>query len=398
MARDLVGWDTLTKYDEVVFANDSCYLVQPLDETFARMDEKSCAWWGLHATKGTAATRPFQPFPATGDVLNIDAIKSDLLDQFEYDPIYDFHIGSYFIAFRNDIINDERFQRVVNSIHAERRKMNIIFKYEVGLTHFLIGHGYEFSTWSQTVKKSHPVYTDVAFDLLKEGFPLFKRFMLAENPYKVSSLAYWKSALTQANSLTSISQIEDNYLRVSNARKLYQNFNIIEDNVLPQAPMVNAEFQRYDDETPKYDHHWGFPVCPYDHTLSDNSRAVFECVKDDPKITKVIFTRGRTVQPGGVNVICVPLESLEGQTYLARCRNLFVRHSAQASLEWPISAVRHNIINLWHDIPLKQIENASLDIKEQRETREVERDQLRAIISASEVDRLAIAASYSTET
>ena len=394
LARDLVGWKKLAKYDEVVFANDSCYLVQPLAETFARMAEKSCAWWGLQATKGVAATRPTQRFPASDGVLDIDHIRDTLLDQFEYDPVYDFHIGSYFMAFRGSVIKDVRFQRVINAIQPEKRKHSIVIKYEVGITHFLIGCGYEFGTWAQTVTQQHPVYTDVAFDLLAEGFPLFKRFMLAENPYKVSAMAYWKVALTQAGSLTSIAQVEDNYLRVSNAEKIYRNLNIIKDGEDVEPPMGAGAFLAYDKVTPKYDNFWGFPVCVYDHTLSDNSRAVFECIKDDPKITKVVFTRGRTVNPGGVNVIVVPLKTLEGQIYLARCRNLFVRHGPKANLEWPVSADHHNIINLWHGIPLKRIGMASLDLGDQRAERVLDNRQLRAVICASDVDRLAMSAAY----
>ncbi|MFT5797609.1 MAG: CDP-glycerol glycerophosphotransferase [Candidatus Azotimanducaceae bacterium] len=394
LARDLVGWDKLAEYDEVIFANDSCYLVQPLEKVFSDMAQKSCAWWGLQATKGIYSTRAYQPFPTIDGVVSVDEIKADLLDQFECDSIYDFHIGSYFVAFRKNVVKDERFQRVINGIQSEKRKLSIVLKYEVGLTHFLIGHGYEFDTWVQTVTIMHPVYTDVAFDLLKDGFPLFKRYMLAENPYKISSIAYWKAAISDANSLTSLTQIEDNYLRVSNADKLYRNFNIMVNSVLPDPPMGHAEFQQYDQTTPKYDHYWGFPVCVYSHTFSDNCRAVFESIKDDPSITKVIFTRDRTIMPGGVNVICVPLKSREGQVYLARCRNLFVRHGPRANLEWPISAERHNIINLWHGIPLKRIGIASLDQQEKIGSRKSDNNELRAIISASEVDRLAMTAAY----
>ena len=50
LARDLVGWDVIEQYDELLLANDSCYLVQPFDQVFARMDATACDWWGLQAT------------------------------------------------------------------------------------------------------------------------------------------------------------------------------------------------------------------------------------------------------------------------------------------------------------------------------------------------------------
>ena len=42
-ARDL-------RDDEVVLANDSCFLVRPLDDVFAEMDRRACDWWSLQAT------------------------------------------------------------------------------------------------------------------------------------------------------------------------------------------------------------------------------------------------------------------------------------------------------------------------------------------------------------
>ena len=52
---------------------------------------------------------------------------------------------------------------------------------------------------------------------------------------------------------------------------------------------------RLEDSTrhPKFDHWWAFPVCAYDHTLAGNERAVFEEVRDDPSIKKIVLTRSR---------------------------------------------------------------------------------------------------------
>ena len=56
LARELVGWDALAAYDEVLLVNDSCWLLRPLDEVFARMDARPGDFWGLQVT-----ARRFEP-------------------------------------------------------------------------------------------------------------------------------------------------------------------------------------------------------------------------------------------------------------------------------------------------------------------------------------------------
>ena len=34
----------------MILANDSCFLVRPLDDVFAEMDARPCDWWSLQAT------------------------------------------------------------------------------------------------------------------------------------------------------------------------------------------------------------------------------------------------------------------------------------------------------------------------------------------------------------
>ena len=71
--------------------------------------------------------------------------------------------------------------------------------------------------------------------------------------------------------------------------------------------------------TPKFDHWWAFPVCAYDHTFAGNELAVFDDVRDDPSIKKIVLTRSRPVEATGENVpVVVPLDSAEGQFYLLR--------------------------------------------------------------------------------
>ncbi len=393
LARDLVGWDVIETYDEMILANDSCYLVRRLEDTFATMAARPCAWWGLQATKGLASTMHQNRIPEDTP-LSIKEIKEKYLDLFEQDPIYDFHVGSYFLVFRKDVINDPGFRRIVNNIGQETNKLRIIRKYEIGLTRFLVGKGYEFDTLVDTVTKQHPIFTDRAFDLIDEGFPLLKRYLLTENHYKVKGLAQWKSRVKQANPEADVAAFERNLHRTGDALKLYNNFHIGQNPTLSREPRNHEEMRSEDLTTPKYDHWWVFPVCAYNHLLSDNTRAVFERVKTDPAIKKIILTRSVHIEADGANVVIVPLHSYEGQSYLLRARQVFLRHGVRSNIAYPVSSDLHNFYNLWHGIPLKRIGYTSLDQAANLDDRAAENERLKSVIASSDVDRLAMTASF----
>ncbi|MEP3394133.1 MAG: CDP-glycerol glycerophosphotransferase family protein [Litoreibacter sp.] len=393
LARDLVGWDVIETYDETIFANDSCYLVHSLEDTFNTMAERPCAWWGLQATKGLISTN-HQNKIAEDQPLTIEDIKSTHLDLFETDPTYDFHVGSYFLAFRKDVINDAGFRRVMDNVGEETNKLRIIRKYEIGITRFLIGNGYEFDTLVSTVTKQHPIFTERAFDLIDEGFPLLKRYFLTENHYKIEGLAQWKMRVKRANPDVDVAMFEKNLYRVGNATKLYNNFHIAQNPILSRPPRSHAVMRSEDLATPKYDHWWAFPVCSYSHLFSDNTRAVFERVKNDPTIKKIILTRNNHIDVDGVNVVVAPLHSYEGQSYLLRSRQVFLRHGVDANVGYPLSSEEHNFYNLWHGIPLKRIGYTSLDRAHDLEGLAAESKRLKSVISSSDVDRLAMAAAY----
>jgi CDP-glycerol glycerophosphotransferase len=378
LARDLVGWERLQGYDEVLFVNDSCYLLRPLDEVLASMAARPCAWWGMQATKGLAITRESQPFPAEGDTLPVRAIDAAMLGRFEAEPVYDFHIGSYFMAFRRPVLDDPLFRQLLDHVRPEPNKFSIIRKYELGLTRLLIGQGHVFDTWAPLITRRHPVYTDVIFDLIRDGFPLFKRYLVTDNPYRVSALALWPLVLETTPCLTPLPVIKANIRRLARDDRRQANLAIVEEGAPRPEPLEAAAFTAQDQTTPKYDHYWGFAVSPDHHALGGDVRAVFEAVKDDPQLTKIIFTRSRALTlEGGQNLRCVPLGSVEGQALLMRCRHLFVAEDALAELDWPLVPGLHRIYRLAGGlIPLPGAADKSCTVA----------------VCAAEIDRLALQA------
>ena len=393
-----VGWETIAQYDELILANDSCYLLRDLQQVFARMDGKACDWWGMQATKGMASTRNnprnrfLQPIP-------IDAVRASLLETYENDYRYDFHVGSYFVAYRRPVIKDDQFRRLLGSVVAQDSKRNVILKYEAGLTRYLISSGFVFDTFIGYLYPFHPIYTNWYFQLLDDGFPFLKRYFLSNNHYRVPGLSAWKEKILRKVPQADVGSIERNLQRVVDPETLFANLHVgsarlADDGKEPEQLLTSEEFLAADLACPKYGHWWAFPVCAFTGVFSGNERALFEEVRNDPSIKKIVLTREQPVHIDGLDVEVIPLESPRGQHLLMRAGNIFIKHSPTRNLKFPVAAHLHNLINLWHGIPFKRIGYASLDMQDRRQAIAHEHAKCRAVISSSQVDSMAMAAAF----
>ncbi|WP_169447776.1 CDP-glycerol glycerophosphotransferase family protein [Luteimonas mephitis] len=396
LARDHVGWSTVGQYDELILANDSSYLLRELAPMFAKMDARACDWWGVQATKGLARTREAAS-NGFRDPIPMEEVRSSLVDAYERDYLYDFHVGSYFLAYRKPVIQDPGFRRRLDAVGPQSAKLRVIQKYEIGLTHYLIGRQYLFDTFIDHLYPFHPIYTRYHFDLIRNGYPFLKRYFLSENHYDTPGLAGWKETVRTLVPEAPVDMIERNLLRVSDHGKLHRSFSIIEDadgRTIVPVVLRGDDFRKADRETPKFDHWWAFPACAFNNTFAGNERALFEEVRFDPSIKKIVLTRGKPVAVDGANVVVAPLESPEGQYHLLRAKQIFIKHSPARNLVFPVNPRLHNLINLWHGIPLKRIGYASLDMKGNLKGIANEHSKCKAVISSSKVDTLAMATAF----
>jgi CDP-glycerol glycerophosphotransferase (TagB/SpsB family) len=362
------------------------------------MDDRACDWWGLQATKGIAATRT-APDDRSRLPIPMTSVRGSLLDSFEQEYQYDFHVGSYFVACRKPVIDSPGFRRLLESVAPQASKKNLVLKYEVGLTRYLVARGHAFDTFVGSLYPFHPLFTNWYFCLLDEGFPLLKRYLLSENHYGLPRLHEWADRIRDRMPGARIDLIQKNLERVVDPAQLHGNLHIGEDRAvddgLPPAELLgDEEFQAADRASPKHATWWAFPVCAFTGVFSGNERAVFECVKNDPLIRKIILTRGKPVEAEGTNVEILPLESPLGQHRLMRASNIFIKHSPTRNLVFPVAGELHNIINLWHGIPFKKIGYASLDVQGRLDKVAAEHARCRAVISSSGIDAMAMAAAF----
>lgn len=115
--------DKLNDYDELIFANDSCYgPLYPLKNVFSEMGNRNCDFWGI--TK------------------NNFGYKKSIGHFFIKRP----HIQSYFVVVKKCIFEKDFFAEFMKSITHQENKKLIISNYEIGLTELLLGKGYKYST------------------------------------------------------------------------------------------------------------------------------------------------------------------------------------------------------------------------------------------------------------
>lgn len=113
--------ERLNEFDELIFANDSCYgPLYPLQNIFNNMND--CDFWGI--TK------------------NNYGYKKNLGQFFVKRP----HIQSYFVVFKKNVFTKSFFADFVNSIKHEESKKLVISNYEIGLTELLVQKGYKYKT------------------------------------------------------------------------------------------------------------------------------------------------------------------------------------------------------------------------------------------------------------
>lgn len=165
----------LSEYDELIFANDSCYgPLYPISEVFAEMEKRDCDFWGI--TKNNYAYQAF--------------VKQIFFKV----P----HIQSYFISFKRQIFQNSIFINFVKSITFQSCKQDIISKYEVGLSQLL----YENNFRSDEYIKDYSYQALICFWqklVIRNKMPFVKCSVLRKKNNEITLTYNWENILKQTS-------------------------------------------------------------------------------------------------------------------------------------------------------------------------------------------------------
>ncbi len=193
------------EFDELLFANDSCYgPFYSLSYIFNKMAKKKCDWWGL--TK------------------NSYGLEERENGYFSY---WFPHIQSYFLLFKPQVFNSEIFIDFMKNIKSQDDKNKVIIEYEMGLSNILDNNGFKHASYinkyshtqNSTILKWDRMIKKYKFPFLKTEIP--KRGMFIEGEVKnwgkvISSVYDYPTEL-----------ISKNANRLSNFQQnLYKDMNL----------------------------------------------------------------------------------------------------------------------------------------------------------------------------
>ncbi|HSU02213.1 MAG TPA: rhamnan synthesis F family protein [Nocardioides sp.] len=348
LARDLVGWDVVDTYDELLLANDSCFLVRPLDEVFATMDARPGDWWSLQATSMEHDENYFRddaPIP-------LEEAKRRFLGARHFSDVRYLHLSSYFLAFRRPVVEDAGFRWRLDTVVPQEAKGLVVHKYEVGISRYLTDAGFDFDTWLPELQPFHPLYSRHVFDLIGRGFPLAKRNFLGENPRRAPDVGRWRERLHDLAPEARTQEMAANIARVTDPARVHDAYDVTQDpatgrRTVRTSALAGHPFRRMDRETPSFAHWWAFAAGPSGR-LDPGVRAVFDQVRDDPSLHKVVLSRTRPLldDVSGTRVTVVPIATLEGQEAVVRCGVLVVADPLDAALPHAPLPARHRIVHV----------------------------------------------------
>ena len=175
-ALEKLGERALAKYDELILCNCSCYgPAYPFEKVFEKMDEVICDFWGLTRHQNTNSLMiPSEP-------------KSVVIQ----------HIQSYFMVFRNQVINSQGFKTWWKDMIEYDDFHQEVAYHEIKFTKYLEDYGFKSATfipcekyWKR-VKGENILYLFQIDMLSDDHMPLIKRKIFAEYRY------FFENDLTQ---------------------------------------------------------------------------------------------------------------------------------------------------------------------------------------------------------
>lgn len=215
---NLIGWDEIREYDELVLVNDSFFgPFVPFSNIFQEMEEKNVDFWGLIA----------HPH-----------LKNNEIDIPE-------HIQSFFLTIQSRMLHSDDFRKYWEELPFFNRFNDVVKRYEHTFTSYFKEKGYRYS-YLADISKNNSVnlrnnfwqYAHICYELIqKRNFPFLKKQQLIYDTLEHQTQENYYKSIKYVEKYTNynVNLIWRNIIRTLDPNVLYKNLHldfIINENIL----------------------------------------------------------------------------------------------------------------------------------------------------------------------
>lgn len=193
------------EFDELIFANDSCYgPFYSLKPVFDKMAKKRCDWWGL-----------------TRNSYGIEKRNN------ENCSIWFPHIQSYFLVFSSKVFNSDAFKNFIKLIEKQDEKDFVIINYEMGLSKVLKDSGFKSAVLINKYLHTKNCLSAKWKRLIKwYKFPFVKTSVIKNGIFVLGRVYDWEETISSVSTYP-VELIASNADRLKNYEMdLYKDFNL----------------------------------------------------------------------------------------------------------------------------------------------------------------------------
>lgn len=197
----LLSLDENLDYNQLIFANDSCYgPFYPLDEIFSKMDKKNIDYWGM--------------------TQNSYGVTKNPEDRYKICPWMP-HLQSYFLVFNSNVFKSEVFNHFIQKISKLELKTQIITEYEIGLSKLLKKAGFKRGVYINKFKYENNCSGGRKWDILikKYKHPFLKTSIIKNGFYYTGEVKGYEEVIEKYTNYP-LEFIKSNAERLKN---LYEN-------------------------------------------------------------------------------------------------------------------------------------------------------------------------------
>ena len=165
-----IGLKKILEYDEIVFANNSVYLINDMSQVFDEFSKSEADF--------------YSPCFVDEHYCGKTLTSAAYLKSFGFNDT-NIMMPSFFMIFKRHLFSKQYIHKMFMDVKKENNRLDVCYNYERELTRSILRNNVLHKTSLNTIYNNSYIYTYIAFNMAKTGFPFLKKKALQQVYYDI---------------------------------------------------------------------------------------------------------------------------------------------------------------------------------------------------------------------